>query len=205
MRFYFVRHGLTINNQNHTFNGGGVDPILTTAGKEEAGNLGNYLQNVKFDCCYSSPLERARETAALILEKNELKTPKIEIFPDLLEMRLGDWDGHSILNLKESIELANYFNSPAKFNGHSIHAENYADVQKRNLRSLHQIYRLASSAHNILITSHGIFLTVLLKSLLGIPLNDVRENGLLPTSSVTIFDTFDGRDFSLVKWAIKPK
>jgi hypothetical protein len=47
-------------------------------------------------------------------------------------------------------------------------------------------------------------LTTLLKSLNGTDLRDIRKDGLVATSSVTIFESKDGTEFKLKDWALKP-
>lgn len=204
MRFYFVRHGTTINNQNHTFNGGGVDPVLTDAGKKEASLLGKTLATVNFGLCFSSPLKRAQQTAELVLQANKQAIPQIKILPTLTEMDLGTWDGVAIDSLKEDPQIGNYFYAPDRFNGHLIQAETYQDVKTRAYKALQDICSQVDPNQNILVASHGLFLTTLLKSLCDASLHDIRKDGLVPTSSVTIFESSDGKDFHLKKWAIKP-
>ena len=204
MRFYFVRHGTTINNQNHTFNGGGVDPVLTDAGQREAYRLGKMLATVNFDLCFSSPLKRAQKTAELVLQANTRPIPQIKILPTLTEMDLGKWDGVAIDDLKKDPQIENYFYAPDRFNGHLIQAETYQDVKNRAYKALQDICSQIGPNQNILVISHGLLLTTLLKSLCAVPLHDIRKDGLVPTSSVTIFESSDGQDFHLKKWAIKP-
>ncbi|GBG95850.1 phosphoglycerate mutase [Ligilactobacillus salitolerans] len=204
MRFYFIRHGTTINNQQHVFNGGHVDPTLTAAGKQEAQKLGEDLQQVHFDLCFSSPLKRARKTAELVLSKNKTQLPQIQLLADLTEMNLGDWDGRPLAAIAPSAELENYFNHPALFSGIASHAESYVQVRDRGFRVLDSICQRASAKDNILVASHGLLLTTLLNSLRGVPLDEVRRDGLLPTSSVTIFEADSSQNFKLIEWAHKP-
>lgn len=205
MRLYFVRHGETVNNKENIFNGGSVNPVLNEEGQKEAKRLGDYLRDVKFDACFSSPLKRAYSTAQLVLGENRFLVPKIEIMKDLIEMNLGDWDGKSIKGLENEPQTKNYFESPANFDAASIHAESYLETQKRGYIAIQKIYQNSNGKKNILIASHGLFLNTVLKTLNGIPLNDVRKNGMLPTSSVTTFDVTNDKNFQLVKWGIKPE
>lgn len=204
MKIYFVRHGETINNKEKIFNGGSVNPDLTEKGQLEARNLGNYLQNIKFDECFSSPLKRAYSTAQIILGENRLIIPKIRTMQDLTEMNLGDWDGKSIAGLENEPQTKNYFESPAKFDAVSIHAESYLETQRRGYYALQKIYQKSNGKENILVTSHGLFLNTVLKTLIGIPLNDIRKTEMLPTCSVTEFDVSNYEKFKLINWGFKP-
>ena len=64
---YLVRHGQTKQNRAGVLQGRSDFP-LNEQGEEQARRVGAYFraQGVRFDVVYSSPLCRARQTAALI-------------------------------------------------------------------------------------------------------------------------------------------
>jgi phosphohistidine phosphatase len=64
MRLYFLRHADARPGADDA-----ARP-LSPAGRKEARRIGRFLQRagVRFDAAYSSPLVRARQTAALVLE-----------------------------------------------------------------------------------------------------------------------------------------
>ncbi|MFC6289268.1 histidine phosphatase family protein [Levilactobacillus angrenensis] len=205
MKVYFVRHGATQNNQANTFNGGGVDSPLTTAGRQSAQRLGQYLRQVAFDAAYVSPQQRAQTTAQLILAENAHPVPAVMVTPLLREMALGDWDGTPIASHVNEPEYADYFDHPARFSGERLHAETYADVATRGRQALRQISHEQPTTANILVASHGLLLTSLLETLRGTPLDAIRQKGLLATASVTIMTTTDGQHFTVDAWAVKPE
>lgn len=204
MNFYFIRHGATQNNQSHTFNGGGVDTPLTVTGQAEATALGQYLRRVTFTAAYVSPQQRAQTTARLVLAQNQQVTPDLQVTAGLREMNLGDWDGTPIAAHRNEPETPAYFDHPAQFNGDRIHAETYAQAAARGREVLQQIWHTHTSEATILVASHGLLLTSLLKTLRGTPLDEIRQDGLLATSSVTVMTTMNGSDFQVVDWAVKP-
>ncbi|MFT9357195.1 MAG: histidine phosphatase family protein [Liquorilactobacillus nagelii] len=53
-----------------------------------------------------------------------------------------------------------------------------------------------------MIVSHGLLLTALIKSLQNVALDDFRRDGLVPTASVTIVQTFDGKKFETLEWGV---
>lgn len=205
MKFYFVRHGATQNNQANTFNGGGVDSPLTTAGRQSAQRLGQYLRQVTFDAAYVSPQQRAQTTAQLILAANTHSVPPLTVTPLLREMALGDWDGTPIANHVNEPEYADYFDHPARFSGERLHAESYADAVARGQQALRQIVREQPTTATVLVASHGLLLTSLLETLRGTPLDAIRQDGLLATASVTVMTTQDGQQFTVDDWAVKPE
>lgn len=75
---YVVRHGQSSFNYNNLICGITNAP-LTEAGKEQARLTGERLKGIKFDRVYVSPLDRARDTAQIILQINGSKaTPKVD-------------------------------------------------------------------------------------------------------------------------------
>jgi probable phosphoglycerate mutase len=61
MELLLVRHGLPIRRELEE---GVADPELSEAGLRQAEHLAQYLSSEQIDAVYSSPLQRARQTAA---------------------------------------------------------------------------------------------------------------------------------------------
>ena len=68
MLIYVVRHGETNANVNGYLQGWTNDP-LNENGRKLAVITGKGMRGIKFDCCISSPLVRARETAEILFER----------------------------------------------------------------------------------------------------------------------------------------
>lgn len=68
MKLYFVRHGKTLWNLEGRFQGAGGDSPLLEEAKDEIHLLGKELAKVAFDAVYTSDLQRAMATAAIILD-----------------------------------------------------------------------------------------------------------------------------------------
>jgi len=86
---YIVRHGITESNKKRIYMGRSQEG-LAPEGIIQAGNLGKSLLPLGIKRIYSSPMQRALETASIIA--NTLKVP-VEIERDLAEMELGIWTG----------------------------------------------------------------------------------------------------------------
>ncbi len=67
--FYFFRHGQTIENCNGTKYSKKDDSHLTKDGIKQSKELAEYLSDKKLDIIYSSPLNRALETAEIVTQK----------------------------------------------------------------------------------------------------------------------------------------
>ena len=86
-----MRHGQSLWNQENRFTGS-VDVPLTEVGRAEAVNAALQYPGLQFDIAYSSPLSRARDTAALFLEKLRQFVPLVTE-PLLIEKNYGILQG----------------------------------------------------------------------------------------------------------------
>lgn len=66
MELVFVRHGLPVRIDDA---GGPADPALSEEGRHQAGVLATWLAATRLDAVYTSPMRRARETAAPLAER----------------------------------------------------------------------------------------------------------------------------------------
>jgi broad specificity phosphatase PhoE len=85
-----TRHGLTDRSEPEQHLGQRIDISLNIAGTHQAQALGRRLAPVRFDRVLTSPLFRARETAALLA-----RGVPVEADPRLREMDYGDWEGRT--------------------------------------------------------------------------------------------------------------
>ncbi len=95
---YLVRHGETKWNQEQIFRGR-KDIPLSDQGRMEALSLAQALSREPIQFLYSSPLQRALETAQPISEKFKLS---VEILPGMIDLDFGDWEGKSSKEIAES-------------------------------------------------------------------------------------------------------
>lgn len=87
-----VRHGQSQWNLENRFTGW-VDVALTEKGREEAVNAGTFLKGKTYDLAYTSNLQRAQNTLALILEQIGQSSIKVVKNEALNERHYGDLQG----------------------------------------------------------------------------------------------------------------
>jgi 2,3-bisphosphoglycerate-dependent phosphoglycerate mutase len=63
-----IRHGQSQWNLENKFTGW-VDVPLTEQGEKEAKRAGDHLKGMKFDICFTSDLQRAQKTLAIVLQE----------------------------------------------------------------------------------------------------------------------------------------
>merc|ERR1711990_852505 len=95
LRMVFVRHGQTEFNKKHLLQGSGINAPLNETGTEEARKLNLNLADYKieiqnFEKIYSSPLERALQTAEIV---TQLSRESFELDSRLTERSFGIHEG----------------------------------------------------------------------------------------------------------------
>lgn len=97
-RVILVRHGESTYNVLRKVQGHFDESYLTEAGEAAARQVGSALQGLSFSAAYSSPLQRAKQTATLILSTLEQQdssgsVPSLQLRDDLKEINLALWEG----------------------------------------------------------------------------------------------------------------
>jgi len=93
VKVILVRHGETDWNLSRRIQGGNSDTPLNQRGRQQAEGLALRLKQEKIQAIYSSPLQRARDTAQAIARYHQLP---VEIEPSLKEIEVGELEGVSI-------------------------------------------------------------------------------------------------------------
>ena len=84
MELLLIRHALPIRREDVE---GPADPELSEAGRDQAMHLANWLADERLDAVYSSPMQRARETAAPLAAIHGLEV--------LVDDELAEYDRNS--------------------------------------------------------------------------------------------------------------
>lgn len=91
-----VRHGETDWNRADRFQGH-ADPPLNELGREQARALAERLAGLDLAAVYSSDLQRAIETAAILAEPHALDVSRR---PGLREIDVGEWSGLTVAEVE---------------------------------------------------------------------------------------------------------
>lgn len=193
MNLYLVRHGETEWNRLKKFQGQ-LNSDLTDIGIEQAKALGKYLEkeNIDFDFVYSSPQERAYNTAKLIKEDFQIITDS-----RLMEMAFGKWEGMDVDLIKEESaeNFHNFFNSSDEYDHRPHEAESFESLEARIRLFLDEI-KEKYKGKNVLVVSHGITLKVFVKIIKNQNLKEFSESGGIFNTSLSLI-SYDK------KWDIK--
>jgi broad specificity phosphatase PhoE len=146
--FFLIRHA-SCNGLGRTLWGRTPGVCLNDKGKLQAERLANRFSGITLRTIYSSPLERAVETAETIARTMNLEVIKSPAFE---EINFGDWTGKSFETLS-SDEVWRRFNthrSETRIPG----GESFLEVQKRIVRELDTLASQYGSAR-VAIVSHA--------------------------------------------------
>ena len=196
IRLVLVRHGLSSFNANGLIQGRTDDSFLTEEGYKQAKKAGKALSNINFNNIYSSPLQRAAETAKTI--NNSFSAKQNIIFDNnLLEVDLGLWSGLKINEVKNKYPEAysEWKNDPENLSLLKEDNKKYQPIRElfdqanHFIKDILRIYIQNDDDVNILIVGHNAILRCLILSLIGRPKKGFRkirlENASLSILNVT--------------------
>jgi probable phosphoglycerate mutase len=173
--FLLIRHGVT-DAVGKTITGRLPGVHLNEAGQRQADDLPTRLKRWKIDAIYSSPLERALETAAPAARKLGLKVLMSEA---LSEVDFGEWSGRSLAELDQLPEwrLYNTFRSSARAPGGELATE----VQTRMVEQLTR-YSRQHPDQIVAVFSHADAIRLALVHFLGMPIDLMHRLEIRPAS-----------------------
>ncbi len=153
---------------------------LNERGQKQAHALGEALKNVPIKAIYSSPLERAMETATPIANARKLQ---IIQEPDIMDADIGKWQGKSwkVLSLTKVWKIVQ--NSPSRFRFPD--GESFPEMQTRITGVLERIIKKHNKPQDIIaVVFHADPIKLAVSHFLGLPLDHFQRLGC-DTGSLT--------------------
>jgi probable phosphoglycerate mutase len=183
--FLLIRHALC-DPVGHSIAGRHPGVHLNSTGMRQARSLAERLAGLPLAALYSSPLERAVETAEPI---GEILSLPVQTAEGVNEIDFGEWTGKSLAELDQvpAWRAFNSFRSGTRIPG----GENMAEVLGRSLREMDRLRRLHGGSNSLVaVVSHGDVLRVLVAHTLGMA-PDLMQRLELSPASVTLVDMDD--------------
>ncbi len=165
----FVRHGQTDCSLENRFCGT-VDIPLNRAGHEMAEALGAAYATESWQAIYTSPLARARDTAAPLAKRLGMQ---VQIEDGLREIGYGEWEGrleHEIQTLHKP-EFDAWASDPGRFSPPG--GETAYQVADRALAAVRSIQAQHTDGH-VMAVSHKAVIRIVVCALLGIEVSLFR-------------------------------
>lgn len=143
-----VRHGTTTFNETDHLQGL-IDNPLNPKGRAETARLAARLKGTALDAIFSSPLQRAVETAAIVNSFHDLP---VTLVPEFSEINLGEWEGLQYSKVRAQFpEIHQRWISDPDFPVPG--GESFSAVCARTKPGLERI--LQNGCKHILITGHA--------------------------------------------------
>lgn len=163
MKIYVIRHGETDANRNGILQGSSDWP-LNEDGIKLAKITGEKMKGIKFDACFSSPLDRAIKTAELVLKYSE-NNVDIQLDDRLKEINMGVLEGKKFKRDKLEVPPIKMllFHKNAFLAGRFKNGETIRQVCKRTQSFLNQLSKM--NYENVLVSTHGCALRGMLNKL----------------------------------------
>lgn len=161
MRVYFIRHGEAMDDVNNEY-GGWADAELSPKGREEVAERAEDLakRGINASIIYSSPLQRAKQSAEIIAEKPNLPIEELVYLKERNTYGLLCGVNKELAEEKYPELVAAY-----KADEEVLGYEEYSFFVKR-VKAL--IERLAKLPHQeVLAITHGKLLKALLEDIIG--------------------------------------
>ncbi|MBE3558134.1 MAG: histidine phosphatase family protein [Ktedonobacteraceae bacterium] len=176
-RLLLVRHGQTRTTRDGAFCGTTEVP-LTEVGQAQARALAERLRREHIDALYSSPQQRAHETAAPIATALNLE---IQTHSALREMNFGEWEDRRRADLAHEQPNALALWDRSSWKAHPPGGETLQEATARIVGCVSGLLDM-HAGQTLLIVSHKSILRLLICHLLDMPLSGARLLEISPAS-----------------------
>jgi probable phosphomutase (TIGR03848 family) len=178
-----IRHGENEFTKSGKLAGHTPGVHLNEKGQQQAQALGEALKGIPITTIYSSPLERALETAAPIAAAHNLTVIQE---PDLIESFIGKWQGRSwkALSLTKAWKIVQHAPSRFRF----PEGESFPEMQTRIVSALERILQSHKKPNGIIAcVFHADPIKLAISHFLGLPLDHFQRLGC-DTGSVSVLN-----------------
>ncbi|MBD8728825.1 MSMEG_4193 family putative phosphomutase [Frigoribacterium sp. CFBP 13707] len=178
-----VRHGRTTANASGVLAGRTPGVLLDDVGRQQAVRTGERLAVVPVVSVVSSPLERCRETAGYVLDRQE-GSPTTPVEEGISECDYGDWQGRTLKELSAEPLWATVQGQPSAvtFPG----GESMAGMQARAVAAIRRHDAAVEAEHGPgavwVAVSHGDIVKSVLADALGMHLDLFQRIAVGPAS-----------------------
>jgi len=153
---------------------------LNERGRQQAADLAKALVEVPLKAIYSSPLERAVETAEPIADGRKIE---IQLRPELMDNDIGAWQGRSLKALRRLKKWKIVQQAPSRFT--FPEGESFIQTQTRVASCLDGIAASYRPKDIVAVVFHADPIKLAVAHYLGMPLDHFQRLGC-DTGSVTV-------------------
>ena len=187
----FLRHGQAINNTQRILAGRTPGVPLTDKGVDQAEKAAKFLEDMNISAIYSSPIERAKNTADIVGKHNSID---VRIDDRLIELDMGKFTGMPYDEIFSS--HGNVFMKFYKGELEIAHngVETFADVKKRVLGMVDHVIENHPD-ENVVLVTHMDPIKAMLSTIVSLSPENLFEL-IIANASLNIFREYQ-RKFSI--------
>lgn len=197
MKLYILRHGQTDYNKAGRLQGQ-LDIELNDYGRELARETSKGLEAINFDLCICSPLNRAIETAELVLGS---KPVKIIIDDRIQEISFGKYEGAQsdpkFRDIDDS-KFYNFFDKTSDYPAPEGGGEDFEMLSKRVKNFLDELPKKYPNK-TILVSTHGAVSRCMMNYFRHVPIKNFWNGGVHRNCSVSEVEYKDNKYNILVE------
>lgn len=171
LRVFLVRHGETYWNQERRIQGGNSNTELSEMGRKQAESLAHRLKGENIVAIYSSPLQRALDTAQAIAQFHSVG---VTVETELRELEVGELEGLPLSSLSNTFDQFllewRQGDGTVKVPG----GESLADLAERAWAVIQRLMHRYDDGGVVVVSHYFAILTIICQAL-GMPLSHMRR------------------------------
>lgn len=184
MLLFLIRHAVT-SHTGTQLTGWTPGVHLSDEGRAQAGALVERMLPVRLEAVYSSPVDRALETAKPLAASKGLR---VRVREGIGEVRYGDWEGKRLAAIARTRAWRRVLAHPSE--GRFPGGETIAETQARALGTVRAIID-AHARGSVAIVSHADVIKLVIAHYAGLHLDLYSRLGIAP-ASVSVLWVGDG-------------
>ena len=184
---FLVRHGQANSNVTGYYMGWSNEDLSET-GYTQVRSLSSRLASLPITSVYSSPLQRTCTTAMILAIPHGLE---VETSDDLIEIRLGDWQGLHIDEVRQKWPKLWQQSRTDPSEITMPNGESFQQVTERAIRGFDKIV-VANHGKQVIIVSHEIVVKVLVAHALGVS-NSIYRRFEINNASLSAIRIIDSK------------
>jgi len=178
----FLRHGQATNNTQRILAGRTTGIPLTEKGIDQAEKAAKFLEEMNISTIYSSPIERAKDTAEIVGKHNSID---VRIDDRLIELDMGKFTGmpYDEIFSSHGNVFMKFYNGELEIAHNGV--ETFADVKKRVLGMVDHVIENHPD-ENVVLVTHMDPIKAMLSTIVSFSAENLYEL-IIANASLNIF------------------
>ena len=185
----FLRHGQAVNNTKRMLAGRTPGVPLTENGIKQAERIARFLKPFNISAIYTSPIERAKNTAEIVAKHNSLD---YKIDERLIELDMGKFTGmpYDEIFEKHGNVFLKFYDGELEIAHNGV--ETFAQVKNRVLSMIDHVLKEHDNGENVLLVTHMDPIKAMISTIMNANANSMFEL-IVENASLTVFKEHQGK------------